>query len=130
MPVLVIFSLYVFYVVCLHIPIFFRGIFPLFGTFLFDLPGILAIDFSIAFLLLLAWGTSNRKIWAWWGGLIYFILLTVSTLLTFLRSSYLDILQRMQFPPTEMDALDGVPLLATLGVVALSKKHFVREKRD
>ena len=70
------------------------------------------------------------------GGLTYFGLMAFSWILTFLRSSYLDILAAMRFPPTEMDMLDGVPLqgyhlavffgmplLATLGVIILSKRH-------
>jgi len=63
--------------------------------------------------------------------------MTFSSILTFSTSSYLGILSRMRFPPTEMEALDGlpfqgfhfamfigIPLLVTLGVIALSKRHF------
>jgi len=63
--------------------------------------------------------------------------MTFSAILTFARSSYLDILSVVQFPPTEIEFLDGlpfqgahfamfiaVPLLATLGVVLLSRPHF------
>jgi len=139
-PMLVLCSLYLFYAIVLHMPIFFNGIFPFFGIFLFDLQGILLLDVSIALLLCLTWGTLKSRIWAWWGALIYFGLMTFSSIFTFLQSSYLDILKRMRFPPTEMEFLDGVPLqgfhlavffgiplLATLGVIILSKRHFRTE---
>ena len=137
MPTLVLCSLYLFYLIVLHVPILFSGIFPLFGVFLFDLQGITLLDISIMALVCLIWGTLGRKTWAWWGSLVYWGLMTFSVILSFSRASYLDILSRMRFPPTEMEALDGlpfqgfhfalffgIPLLITLGVIVLSKRHF------
>ncbi|MFZ5918441.1 MAG: hypothetical protein ACOYZ7_16005 [Chloroflexota bacterium] len=141
MPTLVLCVLYLFYAIVLHVPIFFKGLFPFFGIFLFDLQGILLIDVSIALLIGLAWGTLKRRAWAWWGAVIYFGLMACSAMLTFLKSSYLDILSGMRFPPTEMEALDGVPLqgfhlavffgiplLITWGLIVLSKRYFQTEK--
>jgi hypothetical protein len=137
LPILVLCSLFVFYAVALHIPIFFHGIFPLFGILLFGSSGILLIDVSILCLVLLTWGTLRLRAWAWWGSLAYFGLMAFSSILTLARSSFSDILTRMNFPPTEMEALQGlpfqgvhfaafigVPLLVTLGVIILSKRHF------
>ena len=136
-PILVLCSLYLFYAVVLHVPILFNGIFPLFGGFLFGLQGIVLLDVSIAFLVYLTWGTFKSRPWAWWGALIFFGLMTFSSILTFLKSSYADILSGMKFPPTEMRFLEGVPLqgfhlaaffgvplLATLGAIIVSKRHF------
>jgi hypothetical protein len=136
-PILALCFLYLFYALVLHVPIFFNGIFPFFGTLLFDLEGILLVAISILLLLLLAWGTLSSRIWAWWGALAYFGLVTFSAIFTFLRSSYFDILSNMRFPPTEMEILDevplqgfhltiffGIPLLATLVVIVLSKRYF------
>jgi hypothetical protein len=60
-----------------------------------------------------------------------------SSILTLARSSFSDILARMNFPPTEMEVLQGlpfqgvhfaafigVPLVVTVGVIILSKRHF------
>jgi hypothetical protein len=140
MPILVLGSLYLFYIVVLHIPILFNGIFPLFGRFLSGLEGIFLLDFSIACLVCLAWGTIKRRTWAWWGSLVYFALMILSSFLTLLTSSYSDILSKMQFPPTEMEflgglplqgyhfaILTGIPLLITLGVIVLAKRHFKLE---
>jgi len=142
LPILVLSALYLFYAVVLHLPIFFSGIFPFFGVFLFDLSGIVLLDVSIALLVCIAWGTLKSRAWAWWGALIYFGLMTFSSIFTFLRSSYADILSGMRFPPTEMEFLDGVPLqgyhlaaffgiplLATLGAIVLSKRHFRTKNR-
>jgi hypothetical protein len=137
LPILVLCALFLFYTIALHIPIFFNGIFPLFGLLLFNLEGFFLIDVSITCLVLLLWGTARQKTWAWWGSVAYFSLLTSSLILTFPRSSLSDILSGMRFAPIEMEALQGVPLegshlavffglplVVTLGLVLFSKRHF------
>ena len=137
MPILVLGLLYLFYVIVLHIPILFNGIFPFFGRFLFGMEGILFLDFSMACLVCLAWGTMKRRIWAWWGSVVLFALMILSLFLTLFQSSYSDILSRMKFPPREIEFLGGLPiqgyhlavligtpLLITLGVIVLTKRHF------
>jgi hypothetical protein len=138
-PVLVLAVLCVFYVIVMHIPLFFNGIFPLFGIWLSDIQGFLALDISILSLAALTWGVLRQSAWAWWGSVGYFGLLTLSSVVTLMQSSFSDILSLMRFPPTEMDALQevplqgahfapliGIPLVLTLGVVILSKRHFGR----
>jgi hypothetical protein len=137
MPILVLGSLDLFYAVVLHIPILFNGIFPLFGRFSTGMQGILLNDLAITCLLCLAWGTLGRRAWAWWGSLVYFASLTLSWLVTLFRASYADILSLLRFPPAEMKFLGGLPvqgyhfavligapLLITLGVIILAKRHF------
>jgi len=137
LPALVLSSLYIFYIFALHVPILFNGIVPFFGIFLHDLQGIALLDLLIACLACLVWGTLRLKAWAWWGSLIYFGVVTASSILTLARSSYADILSLMKFAPTEMEALQGVPaqglhfailigipLLATLSAIVVSKRHF------
>jgi hypothetical protein len=137
LPILVLCFLLLFYIIVLHILIFFRGIFPFFGKLLFEMDGILAIDISLLFLVWLLWGVARQRLWAWWGTAIYFGLLAVSSILTLAKSSYSDILSRLSFPPTEVEALDGlpfqgvhfavlvgIPLILTLGAILLSKRHF------
>lgn len=110
LPVLILCFLYLFYAVVLHVPIFFRGIFPIFGAFLFDLDGITLLTASILGMGLLIWGTLRQRAWAWWGALFYFSLLTVSTVLAFATTTYAELLATMKFPPTEVEILDGIPL--------------------
>ena len=137
MPILVLSSLYLFYIVVLHILILFNGIFPALGVFIFGLQGILLLDISIGCLLCLIWGTLRLRRWAWWGAVILLGLFTFSTILTFFRSSYSTILSGLAFPPREMEflgglpvqgyhfaVLAGIPLLITWGVAILSKRHF------
>ncbi len=126
-----------FYAIVLHIPIFFNGIFPFFGTFLYGMQGIVALDVAIMCLLCLTWGTLGLRRWAWWGGVACFGLLASSSMVTFSTSSLADILSVMVFAPEEMKALQGVPiqgfhlavffgcpLLATLGLVVFSRRYF------
>jgi hypothetical protein len=137
LPILVLSFLYLFYAVVLHVPIFFRGIFPVFGTFFFDMEGIALLTASILWLGFLVWGTLQQRAWAWWGATLYFLLLTVSTILTFATTTYAHLLARMQFPPTEVEILDGIPLqgfhlalffglplVLTLAAILRTKPHF------
>jgi hypothetical protein len=138
-PVLVLGALLLFFIVVLHIPIFFNGIFPLFGLLLTGMEGFFLIDVSIFCLAGLTWGVLKLKPWAWWGALVYVSLLAVSVIVTFSRYSLPDILARLRFPPTEVEILDGlpfhgfhlalmlgVPLLITLGLLVYSKRYFKR----
>ena len=136
-PILVLSSLYVFYIVMLHILILFNGMFPALGVFRFGLQGIVLLDISIACLICLIWGTLRRRLWAWWGSVIWLGLFTFSTVLTLFRSSYSTILSGLNFPPREIEFLGGlpvqgyhfavlvgIPLFITWGVAILSKRHF------
>jgi hypothetical protein len=129
--------LYLFFEIALHIPILLNGLYPLFGTFLTGMPGIVALDLSLLLLAALTWGTFKRYAWAWWGGLAYWAWLTASTVVTFCATSYPRLLALLALPPTEVDILDGVPLQGSylaaffglvfalpLGWLVASKKHF------
>lgn len=137
LPLLVLSALYAFYIVILHILILFNGIFPVFGSFRFGMPGIVLLDLSIAGLICLIWGTLQRRCWAWWGAVMGLGLFTGSTILTFARTSYAALLAGLAFPPREVEFLQGVPaqgyhlallvgtpLLATWGIALLSRRHF------
>ncbi len=136
-PVLVLGILFIFYAIVLHAPILFNGLVPVFGLWLSGLQGIVVLAVLILSLLCLTWGILNRWAWAWWGSLIYFGLLTFSSVLTLARSSYLDILAKLHFPPAEVEILDGaplnglhfaafigLPLLLTLVAILLSRRYF------
>jgi hypothetical protein len=142
-PVLVLCALYAFYGVVLHIPILFNGLFPLFGRFLTGLPGIVALDLAILLLALLAWGTFGQRAWAWWGSLVYWGAMTLSVAITFASTGYLKLLAIARFPARELEFLDGIPLrgyylalffglplLATIGVIVASRRHFGASKGE
>jgi hypothetical protein len=136
-PILVLSALYLLGAVLLHVPIFFRAIFPFFGLFLFDLEGFLLLDVSIWASVILAWGTLRQKRWAWWGALVCVGLMVVSTVITLLRMDIQDVLAQMRFAPLEMQSLQGIPvrglhfalfiggpMIVTWIVVAFSRRHF------
>lgn len=129
------------YAVVMHIPIFFRGVFPFFGTFLVEMEGIVALDLCILCLVFLAWGVFRQQAWAWWGSVLLVGLLACSSAITLALTSYPELLALMNFPPTEVEFLDGLPLqgwhlaaffglplLLTLVVLVLSKRHFGRQR--
>lgn len=136
-PILVLSFLSIFYVLTLHLPIFFNGIFPFFGVWFTGLEGIVLIEICVLILVLITWGLIRSKKWAWWGSLVYFGTLTFTIILTFRKTSYLEWLSLINFPPTEIEILQGMPLqgyhlaiifglplLLTIGVIILVKPHF------
>ena len=137
LPVLVTCSVFVFTVAVLHVLILFHGVFPVLHVLVFGLQGILLIDVSVLVLLALIWGSLRLRLWAWWGSLLYWGLLTLSSMAALSRSSLADILLGMKFAPLEMEALGGVPLhgghlavlvgiplLVTLGLIVYSRRFF------
>jgi hypothetical protein len=137
LPILVLSTLYLLGAVLLHVPIFFRGIFPFFGVFLFYVQGFILLDVSIWISVILAWGTLRQKGWAWWGALIFVGLLIVSIAITLLQMDYHDVLAQMRFAALEEQALQGIPvrgvhfalfiggpIIVTWIVLLCSKKYF------
>jgi hypothetical protein len=137
MPILVLVVLFAFHAIVLNLLVLFNGIFPIFGRWLSGLPGIVALDLAVASLVCLLWGTLQQRIWAWWGSLVGFGLLTFSTVFTLWRSSFQELLSVLNFPQAEMDILQGlpfegahfallvgIPLTITWAAIALSKRHF------
>jgi len=139
LAILVICFLDLFFLVALHVPLLYGGLFPLFGTLLGGLEGIYLIDVAVLVLGLLLWGTWKQRMWAWWGSVVYYAVLAATWLVTFARTPYADLLAWLQFAPAEMEALSGIPLqgyevgafaglpmLACLGVTLACRRHFGR----
>jgi hypothetical protein len=95
------------------------------------------IDAAIGCLICLLWGTLARHGWAWWGGLLFFSLATLSVLLTLGGADYAEILSVLAFPERELEFLDGIPihsmhlaimlglpLLLTIGTIVRARPEF------
>ncbi|MBN1877404.1 MAG: hypothetical protein JXA33_24490 [Anaerolineae bacterium] len=139
LPIQVLGFLFIFYLIALHLPFFFNGIFPVFGTWFSEMPGMWILDGAILSLAFLTWGTLRRQRWAWWGDMAYFGLLTISTIITLTCSSITDILSLTHLAPIERQALQGMPiqgwhiavfiglpLLLTWGLIVYAKRYFTR----
>jgi len=138
-PILMLCLLHLFFLIVLHLPILFRGLFPFFGTLLGDMQGIYSISAEVLVLAALLWGTWGRQRWAWWGSLLFYAALAATWLLTFAHMSYADLLVWLRFSPREMEILSGIPLrgwhigafvalplLSTLLVILASRRSFGR----
>jgi len=135
--ILILVFLFIIYALCLHILILFKGIIPIFGSFLQNMTGIMIIELTLFCLIALILGTLKQRIWAWWGSILFFVLWLISLIVTFINNSYSDILTILSFPTREMDALQGlplqgyhfvlffgIPLLVTIYLVYKSKRHY------
>jgi hypothetical protein len=141
-PILVICLLDLFFLVALHALLLFGGLFPAFGTLLGGMEGVYLIDAAVLLLGLLLWGTWQQHAWAWWGSVVYYALLAATWIVTFAQTSYAELLAWLRLPPTEMEALSGIPLrgyelglfvglpmLACLGVILAARRHFLGTSR-
>jgi len=137
LAILVICLLDLFFLIAMHVPLLYRGLFPLFGKLLGDLDGIYLTAAAVLVLGLLLWGTWEQRRWAWWGSAAYYAILAATWLVTFAQTSWADLLAWLQFAPTELEALSGMPLhgyevgvfvglpmLACLGVILACRRHF------
>jgi hypothetical protein len=137
LSILVLSALFALYLVALHILIFFNGLFPVFGIWLSGLEGIVLLDMAILCLACLIWGTMRMSRWAWWSALVYFTVMAASWVVTLATSSWSDILVQLDFPPFEVDILEGlpfqgwhfavlvgIPLALTLGVLIWFRRDF------
>ncbi|MBN1311309.1 MAG: hypothetical protein JXB30_07805 [Anaerolineae bacterium] len=137
LPVRVLCVLMILNILTLHGMVLLNGLFPFFGVLFIDLHGIMALDVLFLLLGILTWGLARLKLWAWWGTLIIFAALTVSTLVTLPRYTVGSILDMMAFAPIEMDAFSNLPflsasptlaavlpLLTMLGLIGWTYRHF------
>lgn len=135
--ILVIGSLMIFFILALHVPILFNGIFPLFGRYHFGLNAILLLDGAAILLILLTWGVFKQALWAWWGTLIHFGLLIISAAITFLTVDTMTIFEGMKLTGLEWEVVQNVPLegfhlallfllplLATFILLLVSRRYF------
>ncbi len=142
MASLVLGALFLFFAVVLHIPILFNGLYPLFGRWLTGLPGIVALDITILGMAFLAWAILARAHWVWWAALLALGAFTTSTIVTLVASSYAELLALVNFPPAEIEFLDGLPfqgihlalffglpLIITLILLILSKRTLASPHR-
>jgi hypothetical protein len=140
-PLLTVGILEAFFVLALQVLVFFGGLFPLITTWARGLTALALIDASIVLLLLLLWGTLTHRLWAWWGGLVYFAAMGALWVITLVRTSWMELLDVMAFPPTEVAILDGIPLqgwhlaallalplAGTLTIIARARRQFLQAR--
>ncbi len=109
-PVLALSYIFSFFMLVLHTQIFFNGIFPLFGIWITGLQGIISISISFILLSFILWGMLQTRIWAWWSMLVYFCMMSLSYIITLLRSNWKEILAVLNLPAFEFEMLKGIPL--------------------
>ncbi len=142
LPLVALLLLFVIIIMVMHIAIFFQSMFPIFGRIMLGRQSVYIVSLCILIMGILIYGTVRLKTWAWWSSLAFISLLTISSVMSFARHSFYDIIIMMKLPAYEMELLDklefvhdyhlvglvAIPLLITLGLVIYSKRYF--EKSD
>ncbi len=125
-----------FFVLVHHLPILFNGLVPFLGSFLVAMDGFTLSAFVILGLVLLSVGVFARRIWAWWGSVLYLVFMGVSTILTLLKVDFQEMIRLVNFPAKEYAALQNVPiesvhmLVVILMPMMLALIVFIRSHRD
>ncbi len=133
---------YILYIMIFHIMLFYKGIFPFFGTFLIDFKGLLFYDLCILLVFLLIYGLINRKFWTWIFSITFFVLMIISTITTLINYQYINIIELLDFPKIENDIFIKLPLkssyiiMAIVGILLLTiiliikiKNYYIRERK-
>jgi hypothetical protein len=134
--------LFLIMIVVFHLSVFFQGVFPLFGHIQLGRPSAYLDALCILILVILIYGTVQMNKWAWVGSLVFTLLLTISTVMTFSTCRFYDIILMMKLPAYEMEFINkmkvlhdfrlvglfAVPLLAALGLIVYSKRYFIEEQ--
>jgi hypothetical protein len=133
---------YILYIMIFHIMLFYRGIFPFFGTFLIDFKGLLLHDLCILLMFLLIYGLLKRKYWTWILSITFFVLMSISTFMTLINYQYINIIELLDFPKVENDIFMKLPLkssyilMAIVGILLLTiiliiktKNYYIKERK-
>jgi hypothetical protein len=137
-PLLVLYVLLGGVLIGLHLAQFFQAMFPVFGRLVLGRAGAYIISACVVLLAGLVFGLAKRQMWAWWGAMAYFSLMTVSAFMTYSCLPLAEIFRRMNLPEYEVAFLAEatvlqdyrlvwllvVPLLAILGLLVYVKRYF------
>lgn len=86
-----------------------NGIFPFFGSWLNASNGVIALTGCIAILIIQGYGLLFRYRWAWWLRFVFSTVLGLNCIWTCITTTYDQILAAMNFPPSEISMLGGIP---------------------
>jgi hypothetical protein len=86
-------------------------LFPLFGLVLTGLGGAFLWALVLAVCVALAFGTSRRAPWAWWGGVALTLVAAVSSMLTALRFDMAEISSMMALSEEQAAMMNLIPML-------------------
>jgi hypothetical protein len=140
-PLLAVLLLFLISIIVLHIAMFFQAMFPMFGRISLGRDSVYILALCSLIFVVLIYGIARLKLWAWWGSLVYVSLLTVSSVMTFSRYRFYDIVQMMNLPAYELEFINKmllihdyrlvglitVPLLAALILLIYSRQYFLKD---
>ena len=110
----------IYFMVIDFLLIFFNCVFPFFGSIDTDRTGLYLIEINVAWLSIILLGTMKKKKWALWSSIIYYGLLLVSIIITFIKNNYYALLASLNFPEKEVGLLKGIPIKSYQIILILS----------
>jgi MFS family permease len=110
---------YILHIMIFHIMIFYKGIFPFFGRLLVDFNGIFLNSLCIFLMFLLVYGLIKRKYWFWIISIIFFVSMSISSIMTLISYQYIDIIKLLDFPKLENDLFIQLPLKSSYFLIVV-----------
>jgi len=86
-------------------------LFPFFGIVLTGVAGAVLWGLVLALSLVLAVGTCRRAAWAWWGGFVFTLASTFSSILVVLRFDLTEIMTLMNLPEDQITMMNRFSML-------------------
>lgn len=110
--ILLICSLNIFFILFLHASALFQYIFPLFGKIILHREAVIYVSTAVFILAILTYGIWKRYLLAFWGLLIYYLIMLISILITFSKYSIPEIINLLNIPSFEQTQI--IPVLSIL----------------
>jgi hypothetical protein len=95
----------------LAIPLGYRSVLPFFGMLISGIPALLLILAMSALFLWLTWAFYRLQPRGWWVALVYLVVMTASTVITFSRVNLLDMYRTMGFPADQLEMMEQLSFL-------------------
>ena len=110
LPVLALSLLFGFWALSMLFLAFYNWSLPFFGFILNGPAGAAAAIVLILLSAYVAWGTWHLRMAAWWCAVLSTLLWTLSTLVTFARMDLMDMYEKMNFPPEQIEMMKQTPM--------------------
>lgn len=106
-------------IIILHIAMFFQAAFPLFGVLMLGRQSAYIIAACVVIVVVLIYGTVRLRPWAWWGSVLFYSLLGISSVMTFARFTLYELAMMLNPPAYEVALIDSISIVHDFRLVSL-----------
>jgi hypothetical protein len=97
----------------LMLPLCYRSVVPWFGTYASGVPATIILVISVLLGLYVAWGTYRLQLAAWWCCNVFVAILSVSAIVTFQKSGFIEFYRQMGYPSEQIELMQNHSFLSS-----------------